>query len=82
MSKSQKKKAAAAKKKAAAVDAEITRVLESTHISNKATGAELFISLVVITVLIVKYFSLTILMSAVIEILAFHFIKVCQSSML
>lgn len=34
MSKSQKKKAAAAKKKAAAVDSEITRELEKTHISS------------------------------------------------
>lgn len=41
MSKSQKKKAAAAKKKAAAVDAEITKVLEGTHISSKAAGNQL-----------------------------------------
>lgn len=39
MSKSQKKKAAAAKKKAAAVDSEITRELEKTHIST--TGKHL-----------------------------------------
>lgn len=38
MSKSQKKKAAAAKKKAAATDAEITKSLEETHISNSTTG--------------------------------------------
>lgn len=38
MSKSQKKKAAAAKKKAAAVDAEISKAMEDTHISNNTTG--------------------------------------------
>lgn len=38
MSKSQKKKAAAAKKKAAATDAEITKSLDETHISNSTAG--------------------------------------------
>ncbi|KAG0719882.1 Partner of Y14 and mago [Chionoecetes opilio] len=38
MSKSQKKKAAAAKKKANATDAEISKSLEETHISNSTAG--------------------------------------------
>lgn len=38
MSKSQKKRAAAAKKKAAATDAEISKAMDETHISNSTSG--------------------------------------------